>query len=326
MSYEVFFKIADIIVRAESDQKPEAEKKEPAYRYKNFVLRGKPRRFDIDLSLEIRPDYKNFKPEILFETRPEIIRGRKRLALWRRRTGRLAHRISKEKEKYLGKALNWRIGKVDEQVLLEGGQTVGYQVLLDNDLKRGEVFIINSKNSWKITDIIYGFLQMLIIYYLARHRLGLLVHSAGIKDKGNGYLFAGISQAGKSFTSRIWDKYTKVDVLNDDRIIIRKIGDSFYIYGTPWHGDFSDYLKTSMQRAKLKKMFCIYHKDENEAEVVRARDSFNLFFQTIFSPFWDKDSLAFISEFLLDAIFNVSCYKLGFKNDRAVIDYVRGLK
>lgn len=318
MKHEVFLRIADIIIRVKSNQKPEAEKKEHAYRYKNFVLRGKPRRFDIDLSLDIRPHYKNFKPEILFETRRELPRGR--IRKWS------SGRIDKEKKKYMGQGLDWRIGKVNEKVLLEGGQSGSYQVLLDNDLKRGEVFIINSKNSWKITDIIYGFLQMLIIYYLARHRLGLLVHSAGIKDKGNGYLFAGISQAGKSFTSRIWDKYTKVDVLNDDRIIIRKMGDSFYIYGTPWRGDFSDYLKTSMQRAKLKKMFFIYHKEGNEAEMVSARDSFNLFFQTIFPPFWDKDSLHFISEFLLDAIFNVPCYKFGFKNDKAIINYVRGLK
>lgn len=317
MSHKVFLKIAGIIIGVKSGQQPETEKKY-AYRYRNFVLKNKPRKVDIDLSIGIRSHYHMYYPRLLFETRRELARGRIK--------ERPLDRINKEKEKYLGRDLDWRIGEFKEKILLEGGQSGNYQVMLDKDLKKGEVLIINSNYSWRITDIIYGFLQMLIIYYLAKHRLGLLVHSAGIKDRRDGYLFAGISRAGKSTTGRIWDRYARVSILNDDRIIIRKIGNIFYIYGTPWHGDFSDYLNTSMQRAKLKKMFYIYHKRENKAEVVSPRDSFNLFFQTIFSPFWDKDSLHFISGFLLEAIFNIPCYKFGFKNDRAVVDYARRLK
>src|SRR5271169_6137240 len=59
------------------------------------------------------------------------------------------------------------------------------------------------------------------------HRLalgeGVEVHALGLSDKdGSGYLFLGHSGAGKSTTARLWMEQPGVQMLSDDRIIIRK--------------------------------------------------------------------------------------------------------
>jgi hypothetical protein len=74
------------------------------------------------------------------------------------------------------------------------------------------------------------------------HRLacgyGLEVHAVGIVDEiGRGHLFLGHSGAGKSTTARLWLNQPGVQILSDDRIILRVHGDKLFMYGTPWHGD-----------------------------------------------------------------------------------------
>src|ERR1700676_2646745 len=74
------------------------------------------------------------------------------------------------------------------------------------------------------------------------HRLacgyGLEVHAVGLVDEiGRGHLFLGHSGAGKSTTARLWLNHPGVQILSDDRIILRAHGDKIFMYGTPWHGD-----------------------------------------------------------------------------------------
>jgi hypothetical protein len=74
------------------------------------------------------------------------------------------------------------------------------------------------------------------------HRLacgyGLEVHAVGLVDEiGRGHLFLGHSGAGKSTTARLWLDQRGVQILSDDRIILRAHGDKIFMYGTPWHGD-----------------------------------------------------------------------------------------
>jgi hypothetical protein len=74
------------------------------------------------------------------------------------------------------------------------------------------------------------------------HRLacgyGLEVHAVGIVDEiGRGQLFLGHSGAGKSTTARLWLNQPGVQILSDDRIILRAHSEKIFMYGTPWHGD-----------------------------------------------------------------------------------------
>jgi len=79
-------------------------------------------------------------------------------------------------------------------------------------------------------------MELLMVHYLAAGR-GIIVHGCGIKHNGRGLLFVGESGAGKTTMARIWSRESGVEILSDDRTIVRKQGDHFVMYGTPWHGE-----------------------------------------------------------------------------------------
>jgi len=177
---------------------------------------------------------------------------------------------------------------------------------------------------WNTNDIIYDFLQVILINYLALHNEGIFTHSIGVKDNdGKGLLFAGKSGAGKSTTARIWHKYSKAMVLNDDRVIVRRLNGKFFIYGSPWHGEFSDYLDSHLESAALEKLFFIYHAPENCFGRVLGKEAFNLLYTALFPPFWDKEYLENVVSFTHDLVTKVPCFNLGFLNNEKVIEFVR---
>src|SRR2546421_554321 len=72
---------------------------------------------------------------------------------------------------------------------------------------------------------------------LARGR-GVELHASGIIDGGGrGRLFVGQSGAGKSTTARLWMDAEDVEIVSDDRVIVREAGGEWRMFGTPWHGE-----------------------------------------------------------------------------------------
>jgi hypothetical protein len=241
---------------------------------------------------------------------------------------------------FQNKSENWRMLKKGDAYIYKCPLEDKKQVLLVNKtFDRVKAYLLpkNRKQRiegreqkefvWNTSDIIYDFLQVLLINYFAQRNQGIFTHSVGIKDvDGRGLLFAGKSGAGKSTTARLWHKHSKAMVLNDDRIIVRKVNGKFFIYGSPWHGEFSDYLASRIDSAPLKRIFFIHHSPENIAAQISPKPAFNLLYPALFPTFWDKQYLGNIAAFCDDLVKNVSCYSLGFVNNKKVINFVRMCK
>jgi len=177
---------------------------------------------------------------------------------------------------------------------------------------------------WSTGDIIYDFLQVLLINYFALGKKGIFTHAIGVKDlDGKGLLFAGESGAGKTTTAKLWHSHSKAMVLNDDRVIVRKFKSKFHIYGSPWHGDFGDYLTSRIESASLRNLFFIHHAPKNTTRQISQKEAFNLLYPALFPTFWDKQCLENIVSFCEDLIRNVVCYSLGFVNNKRIIGFVR---
>ena len=114
-------------------------------------------------------------------------------------------------------------------------------------------------------------------------------------------------------------------VLNDDRIIVRKVKDKFYIYGSPWHGDFSDYLNSRIECALLQKLFFIYHASSNKAKEVFKAQAFAQLYPNVFPTFWDKESLNRIISFSWELVRAVPCFRLGLVKGKSTIKFIRGI-
>lgn len=291
------FNIAGIIVSLESRFPLEAD--DHLERASDFIYRGKR---PSDMVIEVEPAAKLpslARAERLFRT-IHYDNGEENWSFWRR-----------------GRDLIYACP-------LQGKEHV---VFLDQDFARGRAFLINQRRdrAWKASYLVYDFLQVLLIAYLARRGSGVILHSAGVKDGKKGFLFAGKSGAGKSTSSRIWHESARATVLNDDRIIIRKAGRRFLMHAAPWHGEFNDYLADHIRPVRLDHLFIIHHAARNKAEPLGPAQAFSCLYPALFPVFWDKELLGSQVSFCASLTRRVPCWRMGWVNDARVIGFVRAL-
>lgn len=304
MKERIKLKIADTVIALESTHKLEALTRKEALsqspeRFKNFIYSGnaEPHISIVVKVKESLPAARGLR-NVFISYHPQDNR-----ANWQLLTN--------------GKKFHYRSlikGKLQHMIINKGFNRVTAYLLP----KKEKGFV------WNYIDIIYDFLQVLLINYFALHRQGVFVHSIGVKDRDSGgLLFAGKSGAGKSTTARIWHAHSGAMVLNDDRIIVRKTNGSFSIYGSPWHGEFSDYLISRIESATLKKILFIHHASRNTVRTIGEREAFHNLYPTLFAPFWSKPLLKNTIAFSNDLIQDTACFSLGFVNNKRVIDFVR---
>jgi hypothetical protein len=162
--------------------------------------------------------------------------------------------------------------------------------------------------------------ELLMIHLLAAGR-GVEVHACGVVDSGGqGYLFAGQSGAGKTTMARLCQKAQAVTVLSDDRIILRKIDGTVWMYGTPWHGDAE---LASAARAPLKTIYVLRHAPSNKLVALRRSTAVAKLVACSFPPFYHSGGLDFTLGFFDQLVEAVPCYELWFTPDERVVAFVR---
>ena len=196
----------------------------------------------------------------------------------------------------------------------------GRTLVLSRDLEKADLHFDDSSGPY--SDPFFGpTLELLMVHYLAQGR-GVIIHGCGIKLNDRGVLFVGESGAGKTTMARIWDRISGVEVLSDDRTIVRKRGDHFVMYGTPWYGQGKFGCPS---RAKLDQIFFIKHGKENSILKCNNARSVTQFLKSSFPPLWDTAGMEYSMDIFSDLAAAVPCHELSFKPDNSVIDFVDNL-
>ncbi|MBN2103325.1 hypothetical protein JW835_04705 [bacterium] len=223
----------------------------------------------------------------------------------------------------------WRLYKSrDHVVFIQKSTICDYShplmaSLFKNDYCQADVYI-QTNHSDDPEDIFnphpldYPLGQIWMISLLARNR-GAMFHACGVDDQGDGLLFTGNSTHGKSTMANLWIQ-NHAQILNDDRVVVRQVKESFRIYGTPWHGDIS---VTSSHSVPLKKIFIIRHADKNQLKRVEGAEALSMLIARMFPVIWDKSGMEFTLDLCARMAEEVPCYELGFKPDSDIIDFVR---
>ncbi len=235
----------------------------------------------------------------------------------------------RDRDRVFDSEMNWSLYHADgKNVFVLRSPAAGpfpYSIaVFDNDFLQGEIFV-RIPESVGFQDSLpnplgYPLSEVLMICLLARGR-GIMIHSCGIDDDGHGYLFAGNSTHGKTTIARLWKD--KAIVLNDDRIVIRRCGDHFRMFGTPFHGDYSGVSPTGLP---LEKIFFLLHADANNTRRLSNIKTTSMILTRCFPPLWNAEGMDFTLDFCSQLTHAVPCYELDFVPDESVIDFVRCVK
>lgn len=163
-------------------------------------------------------------------------------------------------------------------------------------------------------------LDRLLVMFLLALRKGAIVHSAGIVYKKKGFIFAGRSGAGKTTISRKLATLTGAEGLSDDRIILRKEGDSFRMFGTPWPGEAGIAVNKS---TSLNGIVFLVKSDNNRVVPIGEAEAFRRFMPVLSIPWYDKEAINKIFSFVEELISEVPSYILYFTPDIEV-DFLEG--
>jgi len=226
----------------------------------------------------------------------------------------------------------WSLHRVDEQyVFLQKdvvpSATGPYVVaIFDRDFRHGTVHR-RVRDSERVPPegllpypLDYPLGEVLMICLLAQER-GVMLHACGVDDAGRGYLFAGNSGDGKSTMARLWKD--EATILNDDRIVLRQRHGRFWMYGTPWHGE---YTTVSPHGIPVERIFSLHHAEANHARDWHGAAAASKLLARSFPPLWETDGMGFTLEFCTQLVKTVPCYELGFAPDRHIVDFVRSLR
>lgn len=195
-------------------------------------------------------------------------------------------------------------------------------VTFESDFKSGDIYIRDNRFDQNLLKdpLEYPLNQILMITLLS-HGKGVMMHACGIQDKDYGYLFIGKSGSGKSTIAKLWSE-NGATVLNDDRIIIREKGGEFWIFGTPWHGDFNE---VSSKALPIRKIFFLKHGKENTTVPKKNAEAVSMLLTRSFPPLWDQKGMDYTLSLLDQMASRLPCYELQFLPDKKIIDFVRNI-
>ena len=138
---------------------------------------------------------------------------------------------------------------------------------------------------------------------------GFFLHCSCLSFNGDGIIFTAPSGTGKSTHASLWRKRFGDDVqmINDDKPLVRETDSGFRIYGTPWRGKHGIGSNIS---APVKAVVFISQAPENKAWRITPFEALGLILQQTVMP-TDKEDMSALLDLLGRFMENIPMYRLG---------------
>ena len=204
------------------------------------------------------------------------------------------------------------------------------RLIVDDQFRRAQLLLSREcfENRNAAFPLEYPLDEVLITHHLA-HERAIELHGCGIVGPdGASNLFVGHSGAGKSTTAGLWSAREDVEVLSDDRIILREdavLGESGQVvmYGTPWHGEAAF---ASPASAPLARILILEHGRGNMLTRLSPGQAVVELFARSFVPFHRHEYVDSALSFLEGVADTVPCYRYAFEPDQGAVERILGFR
>ena len=124
-------------------------------------------------------------------------------------------------------------------------------------------------------------------------RGGFFLHCSCLKYRGKAIIFTAPSGTGKSTHASLWKEHfgDEVEMINDDKPLVREKEDGFVIYGTPWRGKHGRGANIS---APIGAIFFRAQAPENSVEKIDGFTALTLLMQQTVIPSGKNDTSALL--------------------------------
>ncbi len=159
-------------------------------------------------------------------------------------------------------------------------------------------------------------LAPLILYYLTLNHDAILIHASGIFDGEKGRIFSGFSGVGKSTMAGLWNKAGS-SVINDDRLILRKLDGQYWLYNTPM------YYVDENKKAPLHHIYLPFHNAENTYEKLSGVRAIAELMAFCIQHGYREKNTSGLFQSILDLSQEVSIAKIGVVPTLEIIDFIK---
>lgn len=221
-------------------------------------------------------------------------------------------------KKVFDSGTTWRLLHKNNKIILK---TISRTAILQSDFKAGDIHVLEEGAGHRFPfPLNYPLAEVLMINLLSKGR-GALVHACGVDESGDGYLFLGNSNHGKSTIATLWSK-KQATILNDDRIIVREKNGEFWMYGTPWPGEYKE---VSPEGLPIQKIFFLRHGERNSVDPKNGAEAVTMLLARCFPAFWDKEGMDYTLGLCHRLVSKIPCYELNFVPDGNIFNFVKNV-
>ncbi len=156
-------------------------------------------------------------------------------------------------------------------------------------------------------------------YVMMRYR-AFQLHASVIEWQGRGILFSAPSGTGKSTQADLWNRFENAGIINGDRATLRRIGDQFMVYGSPYAGTSGIYRNVSVP---VHAVVILSQGPENVIERLSVLEAFRKLYRECTVPMWNPSLSEQLLEEVLGFAEQVPAFHLSCRPDRGAVDVLK---